>query len=107
MRPVLRNTQQGKHLAGKQAPPLIGVPNNRILSRSMLISQLMGDNVRGSQSGRPRRGVADGAGPSGKVAAALKVNNSAVIRDLMDQLRGISVDDDDVCAGFSISVQLG
>lgn len=64
MRPVLRNTQRGKHLAGKQAPPLIAVPNNRILSRSMLISQLMEDNVRESQSEWQRRGVAEGQGKS-------------------------------------------
>lgn len=53
----------------------------------------MEDNVRESQSGRQRRGV---AGPR-KVTAAFKVQNSAVICDLMDQLRGIFGDDDGVC----------
>lgn len=55
----------------------------------MLISQLMEENVRGSQSGRRRRGAAE---------AAFEVNHSAVICDLMDQLSGIFfVDDGCVC----------
>lgn len=74
-----------KHLAGKQAPPSTGVPNNPILARSMLISQLMEDNVRGSQSGRGRRG---GAAGRGNGPAAFKVQNSAGVSEVMDQLRG-------------------
>lgn len=73
-----------KHLAGKQAPPSTGVPNNPILARSMLISQLMEDNVRGSQSGRRHAS----AGGQGNGPAAFKVQNSAGVSDVMDQLRG-------------------
>lgn len=80
-----RRLGEQKHLAGKQAPPSTGVPNHPILARSMLISQLMEDNVRGSQSRRRRHAS---AAARGNGAAAFKVQNSAGVSEVMDQLRG-------------------